>query len=152
MKQSWLAVGLLAVLVVAVSACTQQNASGGAKAAGSGTKITASNATQSPANLSPQELSDRMEREDIVLVNVHVPYAGQIPGTDLQIPFDQIDKNLDRLPADREAPIAVYCMSGRMSEIAADKLAELGYRRVLNLEGGMVAWDQAGFSLVDWQK
>lgn len=145
MKRFALIIGLLAVLAAALSACTQSNPGGGEE-----TIRTA--AAQGPVSLSPQELRSRMDRPDVLLVNVHVPYEGQIPGTHLQIPFDQIDKYLDQLPADRSSPVAVYCMSGRMSEIAADKLTKLGYREVMNLDGGMIAWDQAGQPLVDWQR
>lgn len=145
MKRFVLTIGLVVVVAAAVSACTQSNPGGSEAAAGTA-------AAQGPVSLSPQELRSRMDRPDVLLVNVHVPYEGQIPGTDLQIPFDQIEKYLDQLPADRATPIAVYCMSGRMSEIAADKLMELGYREVLDLDGGMIAWDQAGLPLVDWQR
>jgi rhodanese-related sulfurtransferase len=34
-----------------------------------------------------------------------------------------------------------------MSEIAAEELTSLGYTNVWNLKGGMVEWQQAGYSL-----
>src|SRR5690606_30773808 len=34
------------------------------------------------------EFAERMEHEDAVVVNVHVPYEGEIAGTDLFIPYD----------------------------------------------------------------
>ncbi len=36
-----------------------------------------------------------------------------------------------------------------MSATAAEALVGLGYTNVWNLEGGMIAWDQAGFPLLD---
>lgn len=98
-------------------------------------------------NVSAAELHELLEDKDFVLVNVHIPFAGNIAGTDLSIPYDQIEQNLAKLPSDKNAKILLYCRSGRMSEIAAEDLTELGYTNVWNLEGGMVQWEQAGFEI-----
>lgn len=82
------------------------------------------------------------------VVNVHVPFEGAIEGTDLFIPFDQVEQQVGLLPADRSAPLAIYCMSGTMSADAAHTLARLGYTDVVDLAGGMQAWQAAGKPLV----
>src|SRR3990167_5062871 len=93
-------------------------------------------------NISPLELNSQLKTKDFLFVNVHIPYEGEIEKTDLFIPYDEIEKNLDKLPKNKK--IILYCRSGRMSQEAADKLIKLGYRKVYNLTGGMHNWQSIG--------
>jgi rhodanese-related sulfurtransferase len=97
------------------------------------------------SNLSVDQLNGMMAQKDFFLVDVHVPRQEHIPGTDLFVPFDQIEANKDKFPADKDMTIVVYCRSGNMSQESSQKLAELGYTRVYNLVGGIQAWNQAGY-------
>lgn len=96
-------------------------------------------------NVSPAVLTQMLARKDFAFINVHVPYEGQIKGTDADIPYDQVEARIRELPVDRTAPIVLYCRSGTMSATAAETLVRLGYTRVFNLEGGFLAWQQAGY-------
>jgi rhodanese-related sulfurtransferase len=96
-------------------------------------------------NIAAQDLNTILKNKDFVFVNVHLPFVGNIAETDLSIPFDQIEQNLSQLPADKGAKIVLYCRSGRMSQIAAEKLVALGYTNIWNLKGGMAEWQQAGY-------
>jgi rhodanese-related sulfurtransferase len=49
--------------------------------------------------------------------------------------------------AEKNSKIVVYCRSGRMGEIAAEEFVKLGYSNLWNLTGGMLEWEQAGYSL-----
>lgn len=94
-------------------------------------------------------LAAMLKRKDFPLINVHVPYEGEIDGTDLFIPYDEIGSQLDKLPPDRRARVVLYCLTGRMSAIAARTLVERGYTEVWNLDGGTVGWKAAGYPLLD---
>ena len=48
---------------------------------------------------------------------------------------------------DKQRPVAVYCRSGRRSARAASLLANQGYQ-VTNLDGGVLAWQDAGKTLI----
>lgn len=98
-------------------------------------------------DITPKELNTMLKNKDFVFINVHTPFVGGIAGTDLSIPYDQIEQDLSQLPADKGAKIVLYCRSGHMSQIAAEKLVSLGYTNVWNLKGGMIDWEQAGFDM-----
>lgn len=65
--------------------------------------------------------------------------SGHIPGAKL-LPYDEIDANRAAMliPA-KDAPVVLYCRSGRRSAIAADSLRRLGYTTVYDL-GGVGNW------------
>jgi rhodanese-related sulfurtransferase len=98
-------------------------------------------------NITATELHTLLKNKDFILINVHIPFAGNLANTDLSIPYDQIEQNLSQLPADKNAKIVLYCRSGRMSGIAAEKLLSLGYTNIWNLKGGMAQWEADGFEI-----
>lgn len=123
---------LIALVGVAAVGC------GGGEQAGSG---------ESARLVSPAEFEQAMTEPGRVTINVHIPDEGSIEGTDLAVPFDQVETRRADLP-DTSTPLAVYCRSGNMSADAVRSLMTLGYTDVVELEGGMVAWEGSGRPLL----
>ncbi len=91
------------------------------------------------------------DKKGFILIDVRSAeehQSGVIPGTDLNIDFREIQQRHREIGAQLDDHIVVYCQSGHRSNIAAEALADLGYRHVYNVDGSMNAWVEAGFSVV----
>ena len=131
--------------LIILSACSSQAAPQTVSDEVVGKTITVKGGTYT--DISVAELQSMLENKDFEFVNVHIPFEGDIPNTDLSIPYNEIDQHLSELPADKDAKIVLYCRSDRMSNIASETLVGLGYTNIWNLDGGMVAWEQAGLKI-----
>src|SRR5438045_4238634 len=76
----------LCALALAGAACS----SGGGPSSAAKDKVPAAPATQPFARLDPAAFADRMGDKGAVLIDVHVPYEGELEHTDAFIPFDHI--------------------------------------------------------------
>jgi len=63
------------------------------------------------------------------------------------IPLGELSDRLSELQAYRDRPVIVVCRTGGRSAIGSLILMNAGFTRVHNLEGGMMAWKQAGLSV-----
>jgi rhodanese-related sulfurtransferase len=133
---------LLAALALLVTACGPAT-----PAPSEGAVLGYAKNSDGYADITVEQLAGLVEKEEVTLVNVHIPYEGELPGTDLFIAYDEIGDHLDELPA-KDAPIVLYCRSGSMSTSAARELAGLGYSNVLEVDGGFNAWKAAGYELL----
>ena len=48
----------------------------------------------------------------------------------------------------KDLPIYVYCRSGGRSSSAANKMRELGFKKVYNMLGGITSWEAKGFEMI----
>ena len=106
--------------------------------------------------LTVQQLRDGLQKANapqnkgFFLVDVRTAeeyFSGVIPGTDMNIDYRSIKERHREMGARLENHIVVYCQSGRRSNIAAETLADLGYKFVYNVEGSMNAWVAAGYAV-----
>lgn len=78
------------------------------------------------------------------LVDVREPVEhaeDHIDGAKL-IPLGQLEKRIEEI--ERDAPVVVMCRSGKRGSEALRKLQDLGFNNIRNLEGGILAWKEAG--------
>lgn len=74
--------------------------------------------------------------------------TGHVAFADETIPYDSLQYRLADLPADKNTTIYCFCRTGRRSGIATDFLTRKGYLNVYNVEGGIKAWEKAGYTTV----
>jgi rhodanese-related sulfurtransferase len=94
--------------------------------------------------LTPEELAARLKAGNVRLIDVRTDAEvaeGVIPGAE-HIALDTFDPAALDLSDGRE--VVLYCRSGRRSAMAGEKLAEFTGKPVEHLEGGVLAWEQAG--------
>ncbi|MFN8373680.1 MAG: rhodanese-like domain-containing protein [Anaerolineae bacterium] len=96
-------------------------------------------------NLNAADAKARIESEEpLFILDVRQPdefRTGHIAGAKL-IPLNELNRRLNELPKDTE--ILCVCRSGSRSGSAAGQLTSAGYK-ALNLRGGMIGWQYAGF-------
>ncbi len=141
MKRITVMAGMLILAAIALSACGQAST---IPAEGREVRVDGG----SYRDISPAQLKPMLDNKDFPFVNVHIPYEGESPGTDLFIPCNEIEQNLSRFPEDRDAKIVVYCRSGSMSATAARALVKSGFTNVWNLNGGMIERERQGYKLI----
>ncbi|MBF6556054.1 MAG: rhodanese-like domain-containing protein [Acidimicrobiales bacterium] len=98
------------------------------------------------ADLDPEEAS-RLADAGAFLLDVREDdewEAGRAPGA-VHVAMGQVAERIDEIPADRT--VVCICRVGGRSAAVANALAGAGYD-VRNVDGGMLAWELAGLSIV----
>lgn len=99
--------------------------------------------------MSPHELYYGLGQSPraFLLINVHVPVSGNIPGTDVDLTYQDIPALEQFIGEDKSQPVVLYCMSNAMSRTAGPALIDDGYCNVHFLDGGLSAWKDAGYAV-----
>ncbi len=88
------------------------------------------------------------EKAGLVILDVRTVSeyeSGHLDGV-INIPVDELSGRLSELNPDDE--LLVYCRTGNRSTTAVGILRENGYDRIYHMDGGIVAWNSAGFPTV----
>ena len=90
--------------------------------------------------ITPRELKSRLDRgDDLFILDVREPHEYQICNLGgYLIPLGDLPKRVSELDSSRE--IVAHCRSGKRSAEATAFLQKAGFRKVLNLKGGILAW------------
>ena len=102
------------------------------------------------AKITRADLKAKLDRGEPVTIVEALPEEyyrkAHLPGA-LLLPLDQVDTLAPSLLPDKSAQIVVYCadLPCPNSEIAADRLTDLGYRNVLEYAEGKQDWIDAGY-------
>jgi len=99
--------------------------------------------------LSPEQALEEIKTAngDLVLLDIREPHEHaevHLEG-DVLVPPVEVAERIDELAPDTSQRLILYCRSGARSARAANLLKEqFGYDNVANVEGGILAWQEAG--------
>ncbi|HMQ74604.1 MAG TPA: rhodanese-like domain-containing protein [Flavobacteriales bacterium] len=100
--------------------------------------------------LAPASFQQAMRTPGAQVIDVRTPAefaSGHLDGAiNLDWTGGVLEQRMSEL--DKEAPVLVYCASGRRSAAAANALRESGFRTVSDLGGGIRAWQASGLPVV----
>ncbi len=91
-----------------------------------------------------------LTKEGVQLVDVRTPHewsTGHIEGA-RHIDWFSDDFKADVAKLDKDRPVRIYCAAGGRSEEAREMLRGMGFKDVLDLDGGITAWKKAGAPVV----
>lgn len=103
------------------------------------------NLDELPKEVDVQTVFDIQGADDVYVLDVREQYEydeKHIPNVTL-LPMSEIQSRLDEIPTDKE--VIITCRSGNRSGQVTQFLEENGFDNVHNMQGGIVAWEEAGF-------
>ena len=99
--------------------------------------------------LTAREANEVINTRKPLVLGVRTPrefYSGHLPGATL-IPLQQLSERLSEIRQYRDKEIIVYCRSGNRSTVASEILIEKGFKKILNVRGGILGWMKEGFDI-----
>ena len=105
--------------------------------------------------VSVEQLHKRLQAGDqIHLIDVRTPAEFREVHVTVarNTPLESLDCGLVLAEHPTNAPLYVICRSGSRGKQACEKFTAAGCTNVVNVEGGTLAWDQAGYEVVRGKK
>lgn len=100
-----------------------------------------------PEDINVQTAAEIQDLEDVFMIDVREQWEydeGHIPNITL-IPLSEIEQRLAEVPTDKT--VVVTCRSGNRSSQVLSYLKQQGYDNVHNMQGGILAWERAGYDV-----
>ena len=104
---------------------------------------------QSLPTLPPNEFSEALKQENVILLDVRTPdefLEGHLKGA-VQIDYRDKDFAEQVSELDTTKTVYVYCRSGNRSAGAQEIMLKQNFKNVINLKGGIVARQKAGLPI-----
>ena len=93
-------------------------------------------------NIAPKAASEMLAKKKPFLLDVRTPneyFDAPLSGATL-IPLQQLADRVGELDSLKEKPILVYCRSGNRSIPASQILIKNGFKKIYNLQSGIIGW------------
>ena len=101
------------------------------------------------SKISPTEFKEQSARQLILDVRTTEEFAKEHIATAInKNVFDKEFSNNVK-DFDKNEPIFVYCKSGKRSNMAAEKLSKLGFKKIYDLEGGILNWMKNDYKIIN---
>jgi phage shock protein E len=103
--------------------------------------------TQPTTLVLPKEFKQRMAQKPGIIIDVRTPgefKKGAIDGAILLNIFDD-DFEAELAKLNRDTTYYIYCAMGGRSAEAAEKMEKMGFKNIIDLDGGYTAWKKEGY-------
>lgn len=99
--------------------------------------------SQTKVEITPVELKQKLDKgEDVVILDIREPHELGICrlNNTAHVPMGELAARLDELGKFKDKEVVIYCRSGGRSALCVEFLRQNGFKRVLNLAGGILLW------------
>jgi rhodanese-related sulfurtransferase len=106
--------------------------------------------TSESANLGAQDFQAKVKEAGVITLDVRTSgefMTGHIENA-INVDVEAMNFDSEIAKLDKSATYAVYCRSGRRSQLAVDRMKDAGFTNLFNLNAGVEDWVSAGFPLV----
>lgn len=98
--------------------------------------------------MKPKEFNTAMQNDkDFILLDCRTPEEvneGALEGN-VNIDFHKDDYKQELEKLDKNKTVYIYCRSGNRSHKSAVMMKEMNFKKVIDLDGGIIAWKEEGF-------